>query len=116
MINPYAIAATALAGVTLFGAGYYKGTIGEMERQSKVEQVVRDSRAAMLETAADAIAGIEVKHVTIRQQATREVIRDPVYRDCSNTAEFMQLLNGARGFPDWQPFVPGELPAAPTDR
>lgn len=45
MINPYAIGAAVLACVILFGAGYYQGTVSEMERQAQAwKQNVADVR------------------------------------------------------------------------
>lgn len=45
MINPYALGAAVLACVILFGAGYYQGTISEMERQAQAwKQNVADVR------------------------------------------------------------------------
>lgn len=117
--SPYAIVAVVLAFSLATGGAYVKGRVDgrDLEKAAQAERasLVQEARDAMLKTAAESIAQIEVKHVTIRQQAVREVIDRPVYRECRNTDELMRLLNSARGFPDWQPAMSGELPAPPAD-
>lgn len=117
--NPYLILAAALAFAAATGGAYIKGRIDgtaiEQSRQAKLEDVARTAREAAVTAAANAIADIEVKQVTIRQQAVKEIIRDPVYTECRNTDEFMRLLNAARGYDKWQPAVPAKLPAVTAD-
>lgn len=52
-------------------------------------------KAAALEATAAAIAKIDVKQVTIRQQAETIVREKTVYAECKNTPEMMQVLNSA---------------------
>jgi hypothetical protein len=89
--------------------GYQQGS------RHKADQILAQQArdAAILETAmqgaAEAIAQIEVKNVTIRQKAetiTREV---PVYRDCRHDPDGLQLVNEAL---TGKPAGTGKLPAS----
>lgn len=108
-----------LAIVGAAGAGGYwqgsKHTRDQIEAQAAREAALVDKtvEAATL-AAAEQIAKIEVKNVTIRQKAetiTREV---PVYSECRNDPRTYGLLNDALapGADEARPSDRGKLPAA----
>jgi hypothetical protein len=74
---------------------YEAGRNAVIAEQAVVQQAIQDTRELAMQAAAEAISKIEVRNVTIRQQAetlTREV---PVYRDCRNTDDGLRLINEA---------------------
>lgn len=112
-MNPYALlAAVLLAGAAISGAGlmgYRLGRDAEVAAAARAEAAILETRRLAQEGAAEAISKIEVRNVTIRQQAetvTREV---PVYRDCRHDPDGLRLVNealtGARQEPG-----PGNVP------
>lgn len=68
------------------------GCQAEAAREERVAQVATDAANA---AAAKAIAGIQVKHTTIRQEVQREIRERPVYRDCRHPDGQLQRLNSA---------------------
>jgi hypothetical protein len=98
----------SLAGAYAFGRN--DGRDLERTKWLEVQQSVEATRVAAREGAAEAISQIEVKHVTIRQQAetvTREV---PVYGDCRHDPDGMRLVNEALESPGSNT-GPGSVPA-----
>lgn len=97
-------AAIAVALVTAgFGAGWQVATWRhdsiELAVQSLAEQHRQQTAAAMSEIsrqAAEAISQIRVENRTVYQQATKEIIREPIYNDCVVPADGSRLLNEAR--------------------
>lgn len=92
---PYQYLTGAVLIIAAYAAGRYDGnTISEgvAAREERVAQVAQE--AASKATAGE-IAKMEIKNVTIRQTLQREVIREPVYRDCKHTDIGMQLVNEA---------------------
>lgn len=118
--NPYAILAVLVLALVSHGAvGYKAYRMGEnacIAEHAKLLSIELRTRDAALAAAAEAIQGIEVRNVTIRQKAetiTREV---PVYRDCRHTADGLRLVNQALSDAE-EPATGGELPATdPADR
>jgi hypothetical protein len=49
--------------------------------------------AAAANAAASAIAAIEVRHTTVRQQVEKHVIDRPVFRECRSGMDVVKLLN-----------------------
>lgn len=115
MINGYVVGGIVLAFSIATVTAYVKGRDdgAELEKAAQIErrELVREARDAAANAAADAIAAIEVKHVTIRQEVQREILEKPIYRDCRHDPRGLQLINAALGFPD-VPAGQGELPAA----
>lgn len=71
------------------------GCQAEAAREERVAQVATDAANA---AAARAIAGIQVKHTTIRQEVQREIRERPVYSGatgCRHSSEQLQRLNSA---------------------
>lgn len=113
--NPSVILAVVLAVGTLTGGAYLKGRLDgtaiEQSREAKADDVVRAARTAAANAAAEAIAAIEVKHVTIRQEVQREILEKPIYRDCQHDAAGLRLINAALGFHGHVPAGDGRVPA-----
>lgn len=89
------ILAILLVAVGLFAAG---GSIGwKAAQNSRDAQELAEGKAMAesLQAAASAIAKIEVRNVTIRQQGETIIREKPVYQDCKNTPEMMGVLNQA---------------------
>lgn len=113
-LNVFAIVVVSLMLVGFggtMGGFFYGNHIGKaLERGDRMEDdalIEKVSKAAQL-AAGEAIAGITVKHTTIRQQADKEIRENTIYRDCSHSDGMWRRINeaygavGARG---------GELPA-----
>lgn len=99
MLNPYIALAVILALAASHGAvafrAYQAGQDNVTAEQAKIEKIIEETRDVAINGAAEAIAKIEVRNVTIRQKAetiTREV---PVYRDCRHDADGLRLVNDA---------------------
>lgn len=112
----YAALAGALAVVALTGgaywAGHTAGTDAQAARQQRDVDLVTKAGDAAASAAAAAINGIEVKHVTVRQQLEREVIDRPVYRDCRSGPDAVSLFNSTIPASAAEPGPGGgELPA-----
>lgn len=105
--NPWAIAilGAALAGAT--GGAYLKGRAdgraAEIASQAQAQAVRLETLHLAQMAAAEEIARIEVRHVTIRQQAETTLREIPVYRDCVNDAGVSSLLDAARENRDLAP-------------
>lgn len=106
-MNPYIalVAIAALIGAYFFGR--HDGKEIEIAKQAKAEEIVKQSREAMQQAAAEAIAQITVKHQTIRAEVQREVVEKPVYRDCRADDSILHSLNAAKGI---EPAGSGKLP------
>lgn len=92
---PYQLIAGAVIVAGAFFGGWKVNGWRMDAAQKKADEVEQRATAAATEAAVSAIKGIEVKYVTIKQQAetiTREV---PVYRDCVHTDDGLRLVNEA---------------------
>lgn len=98
MINPYVLLAVALAwGASLGVAGWWSygaGKNAEIARQESDEALMRQTREAAQQGAADAIATIKVQNVTRKVETL--VRTDVVYRDCVHADGVLQLLEQVR--------------------
>lgn len=110
--NPWVILAVVVllagagSGGIAFGVKYERG---QEARQEVLVQKVADAAQT---AAAQAIAKIQPKYVTI-QQKTQETIREvPVYRDCHNTPDEYRLLNDALTNGESEPADGSQLPKA----
>lgn len=96
-MNPALVIGGLLLSASVgLGAGYRAGAnsvTAELARQDSIEQRTRD---AALKVTAEAIAGIQVNHTTIRQRTEEKIREVPVYRDCVNDPTVERLLNDAR--------------------
>lgn len=108
MISPTMIVAGALGVVLATGGAYIKGrgdgaAISRAD-QAEVLELARKVRDDAQRGAAEAIAAIDIKHVTVRQTLEKEIHEKPVYRDCRHDAGSLQRINTA---------ITGREPAAP---
>lgn len=89
------IAVAVSAGVwKVYDAGYESGKAHCEARAAATEEIVAESRAAMVEAAASAIASIKVRHTTVRQEIEREIITNPSrFTDCGSGAAAVELFN-----------------------
>lgn len=97
MLQGYLIA--GLVGLLLAGSAYLKGrTDGAKIEEAKhltAQALVDQARDAMIDKAAEAIAKIEVKHVTIRERLDTEIREVPTYVDCRHSPDGLRLVNEA---------------------
>ena len=94
-MNPWLIAA-CLAAILGAGAGGFKlGADHEIASQAKIDKAIKDAGEAAGKAAADQIALIRPRNVTIQQTLQKEIYEKPVYRDCVNTTIGLQSINAA---------------------
>ena len=94
-MNSWLIVA-CLAAILGSGAGGFKlGTDHEVASQAKIEKAIKDTGEAAGKAAADQIALIKPRNVTIQQTLQKEIYEKPVYRDCVNTTIGLQSINAA---------------------
>lgn len=115
-MNPYAI----IGVVVLWGGSiWYAIGVGrdmEIATQAREDRAVVVASEAAASAAAKAIAAIKVNHTTIRQQATTEIRRDPIYVDCNHPDAVRRLLDEAlenRTVPVGGGKLPGDAGKAP---
>lgn len=94
-MNPYFIVAALLGLLAAYGAGRADGTRVERAKHLTAVETARDATDAALRVTADAIAKIEVRNVTIRQQAETIVREVPVYQQCRHDPSGLRLVNEA---------------------
>lgn len=107
-----ALLAVAAAVGGAYWQGRQDGRAAELATAVREQQLVAAAADKAASAAAEAIARIKVRHVTIRQEAEREIQTRVEYRDCRHSAEQLQRLNAAiagAGGPD--PLGGGQLPA-----
>ena len=78
-----------------FHVGERTGRDGCKAATAREEHIAQVATDAANDAAARAIAGIQVKHTTIRQEVQREIRERPVYRDCRHPDGQLQRLNSA---------------------
>jgi hypothetical protein len=119
LTSPYAMIVAGLLIASMAGGAYLKGRSDgrdvEIAQRVTLEEVAKAAREASQQAAAEAIAKIEVKNVTIRQKLETEIREKPVYRDCFTDQRVLDTVNEAiTGDPA---AGSSELPAAgPDDR
>lgn len=115
MTNPWLIVVALVAIMGLAGGAYWwgdhNGRNSVIAAQSHEDALVRKVAEAAQSAAADAIAKIEVKRVTITQPLQTEIREKPVYRDCAATPDGLRLVNEALTG-EAAPAGGGQLPGA----
>lgn len=92
-----ALGGLAWGGHRLYKAGYNEALLDRV----KDAELIQNAALAAQTAASQAIAKIEVKHVTIRQNLEKELTHDVVYRDCVASPRVLELTNQAlTGIPD----------------
>lgn len=108
-MNPYIIIAVCIAwGASVGGAFVYGTDVGkdsEIAGQAKINKAITETREAAQQGAANAIAKIEVKNVTINRKLETEVREKRVFSDCRSGDTSVHLYNSG---------IPGY--AEPADR
>lgn len=103
--------------VGAIGGAYVKGRSDgralEFAERATMDEVARVAREAAMEGAAEKIAQIEVRNVTIRQKLETEIREKPVYRDCLADRRVLDTVNEA--ITGNSAAGSGELPAAGSD-
>lgn len=98
-MNLTVIAIAGLVALSCTIGAYFKGRDDGAElqkgQQHTVDDYVRQANAAMADTAASAIAGIQIKQTTIKQRVEHETSTVPVYMDCHHTPDGLRALNDA---------------------
>lgn len=98
-MNPYVILGVVVAwGASVGGAFFYGQGVGGDQvtaKQAAVDQAIQATREAAQQGAADAIAKITVKNVTINRKLETEVREKPVFRDCRSGPDSVRLYNSA---------------------
>lgn len=93
-----AIAATTLcAWAASVWFAYSFGQDAEIASQAREAKAAASATEAAASAAASAIARLEVRHATIRQQAETIIREVPVYRDCAHDDRMLDAINAARG-------------------
>lgn len=104
------IAVAAVTGAYFYGVSAGKDACAAAEaREDRIAQLATDAAAT---STAKAIAQIEVRNVTIKQETQREVETRTVYRDCRHSPEQLQRLNATLTGDEGQPAGPGLVPSA----
>lgn len=109
-MNPWLIVA-ALSAVLAAGFGGFKlGVDHETASQAREERLIGKAVEAANSASASAIAGIQVKHTTIRQELEREIRTNTFYAECKHSPVGLRSINDALA----KPVGPGsgKLPGA----
>jgi hypothetical protein len=121
-MNPYTMLAALVALLVAVGGAYVKGRADgsdhEIARLARDDDIEQRATVAAADAAASAIAGMQVKQVTIRQEMQREVRTNTVFRDCRSGDGPVRLLNDTIGAPAPPASAAraGELPASGASR
>lgn len=105
------------AGMAAAGAGLYLEGKKAGRNQVRAEvasqaEIARDAAEQAAQIAADAIGRIKVQNRTVYQEVQREVLRDPVYRECEHSAEQLRRINAALTGEPAEPAGGGLVPGA----
>lgn len=85
----------ALLAVVIYLGGFWSGHQYEKMNQLETEQVITQVRQAADESAAAAIAKIEVQHQTVYQPVMETIRSEVKYRECKHDAKTLLLINEA---------------------
>ena len=109
MPSPWLLLAFVVALIAAYFKGCNDGADLAEGQQAREERIAATAYDAAQRGAAKAIAGIEVKNVTIKQKMETEIREKPVYIDCRHTPDDLRLVNAAlTGEPE--PLGDRELP------
>ena len=90
-------AAVLIALIVAAGGGVRVGLKLKQGEWDAAQVASSETMQAAQAGAAEAIAKLEVKNVTIRQAVQREVVTKEVFRDCRSGPIALGLLNSAAG-------------------
>ena len=94
-MNPYAILASVVLAVCLFGTGVATGVRWQSGQQALNEQHIAQAVDAANKVSAEAIAGLKPVYTTIRAKMEKQIETNTVYRDCRLDPVGLQLINHA---------------------
>lgn len=119
MLNPYIllalVAAFAGTGWVSYSKGQDDGRNAVLAQQKAADDVRAETLQIAQQGAAQAIATIEVKNVTITRKIEREIQENTVYRDCRHSPEQLRDINEAiTGQRGPEPAGAGAVPAPAT--
>lgn len=95
MPNPWMLLAFVIALVGAYFKGCNDGADLAEGQQAREDQIAATAFSAAQRGAAKAIAGIEIRNVTIKQRVETEIREKPVYADCRHTPDGLRLVNAA---------------------
>ena len=95
MALPWALLLAAAAAGGAYWQGRQDGRAAGEAEAAREERLVQQAGAASARAAAEAIASIQVRQTTIRQEVEREIQVRTEYRDCRHSAEQLQRINAA---------------------
>lgn len=75
--------------------GRHDGSEMEKGRNTEIVLMLKQAQENAQRGAAQAIAQIDVKNVTLRQTIEKEIHEKPVYTDCRVSADGLRLVNAA---------------------
>jgi hypothetical protein len=117
LANPWLILGVSVVAVAAIAGSYVKGrSDGKaiiIAQQAREDQIRFETLQLAQQAAAEEIAKIEVKNVTIRQKLETEIREKPVYRDCIADQRVLDTVNEA--ITGNIATGSGELPAAGPD-
>jgi len=115
-VNPWLILGLLVAwGLSVSGVGFAAFDLGQDRAkadQADKQALVAEAVDAALGVASKAIASIEIKHQTIRQEVQREIRTNTIYADCRHSPGGLRAVNDALAGPGPGPAGGGELPPA----
>lgn len=107
---PWALLLTVATAAGAYWQGRQDGRATVEVEVAREERVARLAGEASAQAAASAIARIQVRHTTIKQEVEREIQVRPEYRDCRHSAEQLQRINAALAAPASSAAGDGRVP------
>lgn len=117
---PHILAGAALASLLAGVGGFFYGMDLGKKLEAGAQRRVEDAQAATLAAAAlgtaQEIAKLEPKLVTLKERVTREIIKEPVYRDCVHSADGLRAINDALTAQPGNPLADSVVPVPDAPR
>ncbi len=113
-MNPWLLLGAVVTCIATFFYGQHVGEERSEARAAREEKIATTAHEAGQRGAAEEIAKIKPRNVTIRQELEREIQTKTVYRDCRVPADGVRLANEAITGRAERPGG-GELPRADAD-
>ena len=109
-MNPYLIIAVFVAVLAAGAGGFKLCSDHEIAAQAREQDHIAEAVDAANNAAAQAIAKLQPKYTTIRQELEREIRTETVYADCRHGPSGVRLVNQA--LTGGEPADSGKLPKA----
>lgn len=91
---------------------YDAGKNAQIVKQKESDDLITKVKDEARQGAAEAIAGIEIKRVTVQGRLQTEIQTNTVYRDCINTPDGLRALNEVLANSPARPADNSKLPAS----